>query len=212
MGGRGGITSKQRDPRSSRSAWPSGVCDGSESRSRGRSLFCSTARPGSAKRQAVRSTGFLVGTAPTRQAFAAGRATKRVRDAVEPNHAPSMVGVHRSRATHGSSAARLPERAPGPRRRWCETRRHCALQDATTADAETDNPPTLGGPRPSWRQRGAEEATRPLDPGGHDGGDPTLWETPAEGLLDRVRAMLWRLIRSASTSAAGSKEAVGARG
>ncbi len=34
----------------------------------------------------------------------------------------------------------------------------------------------------------------------------------AEGLLDRVRAMLWRLIRSASTSAAGSKEAVGARG
>ena len=127
----------------------------------------------------LRSTGFLVGTAPTRQAFAAGRATKRVRDAVEPNHAPSMVGVHRSRATHGSSAARLPERAPGPRRRWCETRRHCALQDATTADAETDNPPTLGGPRPSWRQRGAEEATRPLDPGGHDGGDPTLWETPA---------------------------------
>jgi four helix bundle protein len=34
----------------------------------------------------------------------------------------------------------------------------------------------------------------------------------AEGLLDRVRAMLWRLIRSPSTIAAGSKEAVGARG
>ena len=34
----------------------------------------------------------------------------------------------------------------------------------------------------------------------------------AEGLLDRVRAMLWRLMRSASTIAAGSKEAVGARG